>query len=232
MTKSSDYYDILGVAKNASDNDIKKAYRKLAMKWHPDKNPNNKQLATDKFKEISEAYEVLSDPEKRRRYDQYGNCDAFNEFSQFHRDFNFDHAQRIFESFFGQNNPFDVFANDSFFQRSHSGGGHHNSGGRSRNGGGRMFDNPFSAVFSSFGDPFNGMMGGFGSTTFTSNIVGGNFGQSMSTSTRIVNGKRITRIEKTVSNADGTVSRTVTEEHDDGRGNRTIHQLEGGRLKN
>ncbi|XP_074563340.1 uncharacterized protein LOC141819969 [Curcuma longa] len=67
-----DYYKILGVEKSAKDDDLKKSYRKLAMKWHPDKNPNNKKEAEAKFKQISEAYEVLSDPQKRAVYDQYG----------------------------------------------------------------------------------------------------------------------------------------------------------------
>lgn len=66
-----DYYAILGVDKSASDADIKKAYRKVAMKYHPDKNPGNKE-AEEKFKEAAEAYEVLRDPEKRQRYDQFG----------------------------------------------------------------------------------------------------------------------------------------------------------------
>lgn len=67
-----DYYKILGVDKNASDDDIKKAYRKLARKYHPDLNPNDKE-ANKKFQQINEANEVLSDPEKRKKYDQYGN---------------------------------------------------------------------------------------------------------------------------------------------------------------
>lgn len=66
-----DYYKILGLSKNASTEDIKKAYRKLARKYHPDVNPNNKE-AHKKFQEINEANEVLSDPEKRKKYDQYG----------------------------------------------------------------------------------------------------------------------------------------------------------------
>lgn len=69
--KFRDYYETLGVPRNAKDEDIKKAHRKLARKYHPDLNPNNKQ-SEDKFKEIQEAYEVLGDPEKRAKYDQLG----------------------------------------------------------------------------------------------------------------------------------------------------------------
>lgn len=66
-----DYYDVLGVARNASAEEIKKAYRKLAIKYHPDKNPGDKE-AEDNFKEAAEAYDVLSNPEKKQRYDQFG----------------------------------------------------------------------------------------------------------------------------------------------------------------
>src|SRR5580704_17097137 len=80
-----DYYKILGINKNASEEDIKKAYRKLARKHHPDLNPNNKE-ANKKFQQINEANEVLSDPEKRKKYDQYGkdwaHADAFEKAQQ------------------------------------------------------------------------------------------------------------------------------------------------------
>jgi len=90
-----DFYEVLGVPRNASDAEIKRAFRKLAFQYHPDR---NKELgAEEKFKEINEAYQILSDPEKRHRYDRYGRVDVERGFP----DFDFGGLGDIFESFFG-----------------------------------------------------------------------------------------------------------------------------------
>ena len=68
-----DYYSLLGVTSSASQEELKKAYRKLAIKWHPDKNKDNPE-AEEKFKQISEAYDILSNPQKRQQYDQFGHA--------------------------------------------------------------------------------------------------------------------------------------------------------------
>jgi len=77
-----DYYEILGVKKNATEEELKKTYRKLAMKYHPDRNPTNKKEAEERFKEINEAYAVLSDKTKRQQYDQFGPSGFRQRFSQ------------------------------------------------------------------------------------------------------------------------------------------------------
>ncbi|OIV92012.1 hypothetical protein TanjilG_20942 [Lupinus angustifolius] len=119
-----DYYKILQVDKNATDEELKKAYRKLAMKWHPDKNPNNKKEAESKFKQISEAYDVLSDSQKRAIYEQYGEEGLMGQVSPsdatsssgttFYSKgdipasfrFNPQEADGIFTEFFGYSSPF------------------------------------------------------------------------------------------------------------------------------
>lgn len=110
-TDFKDYYAVLGIEKSASDGDIKKQFRKLALKYHPDKNPGDK-VAEEKFKEISEAYEVLSDPDKRQKYDQFGRywqqAGAPNPGSGFGNGFNVD-----VDGFdFSQYGNFDEFINE------------------------------------------------------------------------------------------------------------------------
>ncbi|KAJ1411014.1 HSP40/DnaJ peptide-binding [Sesbania bispinosa] len=103
-----DYYNILKVDRNATEDDLKKAYRKLAMKWHPDKNPTNKKEAEANFKQISEAYDVLSDPQKRAIYDQHGEeglKDRPPPDSEPSGGFNPRNAEDIFAEFFGSS-PF------------------------------------------------------------------------------------------------------------------------------
>lgn len=113
-----DYYEILGVSKNASDDEIKKAYRKLAVKYHPDKNPGDKE-AEAKFKEINEAHDVLSDKQKRARYDQFGHAGVNGSGNPFTggnpfggaggQSFNFDFGggfEDILNNIFGGGSPF------------------------------------------------------------------------------------------------------------------------------
>ncbi|GJN12372.1 hypothetical protein PR202_ga30644 [Eleusine coracana subsp. coracana] len=111
-----DYYNVLKVNRNATEEDLKKSYRRLAMKWHPDKNPGDaKKEAEAKFKKISEAYEVLSDPQKRVIYDQYGEeglkasadggSSSMNGTAN-HR-FNPRNAEDVFAEFFGSSKPFE-----------------------------------------------------------------------------------------------------------------------------
>eukprot|EP00741_Cyanophora_paradoxa_P018984 tig00021108_g18327.t1 len=120
-----DYYNVLGINRDASDDDIKKAYRKLAMKWHPDKNPNNREQSEKKFKQVAEAYEVLSDPQKRAIFDQYGEeglkhgVPPDGAGGGGFQGYNFSgNAEDIFTQFFGSANPF-----ASFFDMGGMGGG-------------------------------------------------------------------------------------------------------------
>jgi molecular chaperone DnaJ len=103
-----DYYEILGVAKGASEADIKKAYRQMALKYHPDKNPGDKS-AEDKFKEAAEAYEVLSNPEKKARYDQFGHGGMGGGGYGGGQGMNMDDIFSQFGDIFGGGNPFESF---------------------------------------------------------------------------------------------------------------------------
>ncbi len=100
MVKDSELYDRLGINSSSTENEIKKAYRKLSVKYHPDKNPDDKENATKKFQEISEAYSVLSDSEKRQQYDQYG-MDSLKEGGGPGMN-----PEDLFSQFFGGSSPF------------------------------------------------------------------------------------------------------------------------------
>jgi len=103
-----DYYDILGVGKSASQEEIKKSYRKIALKYHPDKNPDDKE-AEEKFKEAAEAYEVLSSPEKRQRYDQFGHSGVNGGGGFGGGGMSMDDIFSQFGDIFGGHNPFESF---------------------------------------------------------------------------------------------------------------------------
>lgn len=107
----ADYYKALGVEKGASADEIKKAFRKLAVKYHPDRNPDNKG-AEDKFKEINEAYAVLSDPEKKQQYDTFGSSGFHQQYSQedIFRGFDFGNAYKDMGGGVGGGNAEDIFS--------------------------------------------------------------------------------------------------------------------------
>lgn len=110
MAEKRDYYEVLGVDRNASEDEIKVAYRKLAIKYHPDRNPGNKE-AEEKFKEAAEAYEVLHDPDKRRQYDQFGfNGPEGSGFGGFSGGMDMDDIFSMFGDIFGGHGGFGGFS--------------------------------------------------------------------------------------------------------------------------
>ena len=241
-----DYYKILGVSSNDDKKAIKKAYRKMALKWHPDKNIDNKEQAEEKFKEISEAYQVLSDDQKKKQYDR-GDFDPKRGSNQqgFSHNFNFGHSDFGFKGFkfmdphqmfkeFSQNGFFDddeffgsLGMNNNIHSRMNTRGGHSN--------GGRRFKSMFNYGFgdNGFGNDDFGMFGGggFGNNRLGGNSHGfenggfggdfGNFGggtsKSISTSTRMVNGRRMTVTKTKIQKMDGTVEEEIKEVRPDGQ---------------
>ncbi|XP_015039421.1 dnaJ homolog subfamily B member 6 isoform X2 [Drosophila persimilis] len=177
-----DYYQVLDVARTATDGEVKKAYRKLALKWHPDKNPDNLDEANKRFRELSEAYEVLSDEKKRRIYDEYGkdglgergqsrNSHARHHYSTHDYDdfdimggfpFVFRPPEEVFREFFGVNSPFADFFRDAngYTNGTMSGGGggsgssrRHGSSAAGFGGGSRHHHHHQHKMASPFGAP-------------------------------------------------------------------------------
>uniref|UniRef100_A0A8C8XP47 DnaJ heat shock protein family (Hsp40) member B2 n=1 Tax=Panthera leo TaxID=9689 RepID=A0A8C8XP47_PANLE len=159
------YYDILDVPRSASADDIKKAYRKKALQWHPDKNPDNKEFAERKFKEVAEAYEVLSDRTGPSRAEPGGGGPGFT--------FTFRSPEEVFREFFGSGDPFaELFDDLGPFSELQSRGSRH------------------SGPFFTFSSSFPGHSD-FSSSSFSFSPGAGAF-RSVSTSTTFVQGHRIT----------------------------------------
>lgn len=201
----ADYYSILQVSREAEKADIKKAYRKLALRWHPDKNPRNSEEANRKFREISEAYEVLSDDKKRRLYDKYGREGVVggrgggprprrsgSDFSGFEGfPFTFRDPEDVFKEFFGGFSFRDLFREFGMgFEDVSASFWGNGSSRHSRN----SQVTPFGmTVFDDLLADGNGLFSSF-STYRSSNGSGPANVQSISTSTstKIVNGKKFT----------------------------------------
>ena len=234
MSDKKDYYDVLGVKKEATPEEIRKAYKKLAIKWHPDKNPNNKEEAENKFKEISEAYSVLSDPEKKKEYDnrdkmnfQGFDFNDFDPFSQF-KDFFTNYGTGFDDDFdgFGFKTNFDNFGTgnphrniEKHFEEMHKRFANMNMGGGfQRTGFFNDFDN----------DPFNDdffkdariRMGNINNNNFSNNRRNQDFKDEeepkVKKTTYVMDGKKITRTEEPYYENDGTVKTLVREENEDG----------------
>uniref|UniRef100_A0A2K6NJM8 J domain-containing protein n=1 Tax=Rhinopithecus roxellana TaxID=61622 RepID=A0A2K6NJM8_RHIRO len=203
-----DYYEVLGVPQQASTEAIKKAYRKLALKWHPDKNPENKEEAERRFKQVAEAYEVLSDAKKRDVYNRYGEAGAEGGCYIF----SFRDPAEVFREFFGGQDPFsfDLFGNplENIF------GGRRNSQGSRSRGSAPLFSTfsefpAFGGGFSSFDTGFSsfGSLGSGGLSSFCMSYGSDGTGsfKSMSTSTEIVDGKKKTTTKRIIENGQESV---------------------------
>ena len=191
-SSKKDFYEVLGVSKTATDDEIRKAYKKLAIKWHPDKNPDNKTVAEEKFKEISEAYSVLSDPKKKQEYDNGGVS---------FQDFDFDVVD-----------PFKMFEN--FFSGFHN---HHNK--NHGFGFGFGFDDDDDDFFGGFGfgKKFSHHNFGFDDDFGNFGDFGGQQGTSIKKTTQIINGKKITKTETTTIDSNGNKKTVIKEESGDGQ---------------
>ncbi|NWQ91562.1 DNJB8 protein, partial [Burhinus bistriatus] len=209
-----DYYKVLGLQKSASQDDVKKSYHKLALKWHPDKNPSNKEEAEKKFKAVAKAYEVLSDPQKRLLYDSSvkesrshrGRSATGGHNGSFDSSYVFHNLEEIFREVFERMDPFVP----DFWDPFDNGENWHRTSGRGRS----------SSLFSDFMEsfvPWNSFSpskqpaSSFAEDTAVPHSV-----RSVLTTTEVINGKRITtqkiienRQKRTVVKEDGRL-RSVT----------------------
>lgn len=203
MSDTPDYYEVLGVQPGCGEQVLKKAYRKLAMQWHPDKNPGD-ESAEPMFKLLSEAYETLSDPAKRQLYDQYGHAGLQG--GRDRADSGFRHADSIFRDFFGGIDPFAGFHQEEMRFGGFGGGMASAPFGMSR-GFGPAVPSMMQMMFGGGGiggggfDTFGHGGGGFRSCTSSSTGAMGTGGisRSTTTTTRIENGVRVSRRETRVT---------------------------------
>lgn len=227
MELKGDYYEMLGIVRTASVDEIKKAYRKSALRWHPDKNLDNRELAEANFKKVAEAYEVLSDDRKRRIYDQYGqeglsdSCgSAANEHSGFPGmsgffgapgsspfggmfGFSFRNPNDVFEEFFGSN----------FFEEASFNGPSHNGSASNSH----SHQNPASM----FMDPFN-MLGAMGGAFQTMNSMNIHMGSSQG------NGPNVKRVSTSIKKVNG---KTIETKRVVDNGVETVTVIENGKVK-
>jgi len=253
------YYKALGVARDAGSDEIKKTYRKLALKWHPDKNPDNPKEATEKFKQVSEAYAVLSDENKRREYDVTGSVSS-SEGGQrragrssggwgsagghtFHNDFTFQSANDIFNRFFGGRDPFDhLFQfdddDDLFFGGTNFGRSAVTRSAMGPRHGINRSSTIFDRMMRSHNDVFDQMGRNQSATSFSTSGFGGGADMgsftSVSESTTIgPDGRRITKRTTTQTLPDGSVQTTSEAHNGDGSITRgSTRQLPSGASNN
>jgi len=204
LAKDTEYYDVLEIKPTATQKEIKKAYRTQALRWHPDKNPDNKEEAEQKFQQISNAYEILSDPEKRKIYDRHGKASSGNTGGSGHSGFNNNFRQNFhgfkfksafdqFNDFFeGEENPWEEF--DKIFENMGGGGqGSHFKNHFKNTHGGGASGSHFKSHFASMGGGGGFMSGSFQSASTSTTIING---QKVETKTMQKNGNSIKEIRK------------------------------------
>ena len=259
LAADKDYYKILELERMATPKDVKSAYRRLALRWHPDKqSPDDRSAAEEKFREVAEAYEVLSDEARRTQYDRFGSeprrggaggggggpfgAGGFGGGGfggGFHHSA-FRDADKIFKDFFGDEDPFAAFGDagpfgggNPFGRSRASSGGNANGGG----GGGNAPPDPFADMFARMGGRANPFGGGGGSSFSSSSSSsfssssGGSFSSSFSSTTTTIgaDGKTITKTVTSSTGPDGKQrSRAALEEMIGGKTTRRVEKSSDG----